>query len=115
MNDAGRQLWTENLLSVWYRYSHHGVDDLPAPKGFGIDMVQQYVYTAPAVIQGFSTDAPEFDPEDEHHARNLARCYHYQTCEHPTWETSWSKALIEKILVAIPVDEAREDRAPWSI
>jgi hypothetical protein len=81
---AGQQLLVTCLESVAYRYPHvphdndaglPGHDDRPA-------------------TYGYKTTGCTFTKAQ---ASCLFACYAYQSCEHPSWETSWAKALCEAV------------------
>jgi hypothetical protein len=91
---VGTMLWQECHDSVNYRYS----ESTPTPP---------YVYTAPPA---------EWTPGDLLHQ---IACYHYQSCEHPGWDTSTAKALttaLEQVLErAGATRESKGNDTPWGV
>jgi hypothetical protein len=84
-NALGQMLTDEVVASVAYRYDERPEDgQLPGP--CETYYLEPYVYADP----GFMPDAAEM--------RQLARCYSYQACEHPGWESSTANAICEGIL-----------------
>ena len=66
---AGQRLWAENVASVAYRYQ----DDTPGVQP------ERYLHTPyPPASMGLIQTL------------KAIRCYCYQSCEHPSWEASWS-------------------------
>lgn len=97
-NEVGRDLWVENHASVNYRYDEHDTPD---------------AYTfAPVELDAVST-------------YKQARCYNYQTCEHPTYEQSDAYRFITDLCAAITQSTGKTheqisasqdyERAPWGI
>lgn len=57
-----------------------------------------------------------------HQVYKATKCYEYQTCEHPQWETSWSHATCKEIcakldaLMSSTIDPSTEyEAADWGI
>jgi hypothetical protein len=73
----GQMLWDENIASVAYRYGEdlsipYNTANLPGP--VDEDCLYDHVPTDTSIDAEAVSDA--------------CRCYAYQSCEHPTWETS---------------------------
>lgn len=81
VRECGAMLWEENRRSVDYRYREENERTPYVPN---------------------VTEAP-LDPRGVYYA---VRCYDYQSCEHPAWETSEAHALCERIEAATGVTEA---------
>lgn len=100
----GRVLWIENLVSVAYRYPNDRGSDRPGPCGLSDDEIAAYTFpahlwvrpTAPAVAILKSAD-----------------CLDYQSCEHPGWESSKAKALLDAIRRAAWQHVPGYEEAPW--
>lgn len=72
---VGAELWNENRISVGYRYS---------------EPVEMSGYTFPT--------SAWLKPHAEAVALlKAADCLEYQSCEHPGWQTSRAKALLDSI------------------
>lgn len=100
----GRMLWRECLRSVTYRYPNDPDGGRPGPCGFRDGDVERYQWTeTPALAAGPL-------------AKTLA-CYRYQSCEHPTWETSAAYELVEALMPALSKAEYEraldDDTTPW--
>ena len=95
----GRMLWRENVLSVAYRY------DMPARHGAEhaayIDAIAAY-RSEPICARAAAV-------------AKIARCYDYQSCEHPGWEASRARAIVDGLMGAFPDTIAGYDAAPWGI
>jgi hypothetical protein len=97
----GQVLWTENIRSVSYRYQDDTLNTLPGPIG------ESYVY-------GKHHSFPFVDVKAVQTLK-ACDCYEYQSCEHPEWETSEAKSIIDAIRkVAIHALPGYED-AKWEI
>ncbi len=89
MSDAdwlGRELWNENVVSVAYRYDD--ADDLPAEEGFTPETALDYTLPTSAWMRPAASAASILKTAD---------CLEYQSCEHPGWETSRAKKLLDAI------------------
>jgi hypothetical protein len=83
---VGRDLYQECVTSVSYRYPDDSFDELP-----GLIQklpVADYTYVEPS---------EKLDLTDQHY-RAAARCYRYQSCEHPGWEASASHDAVEHLI-----------------
>ena len=95
---VGRWLWLENVNSVAHRYgmpSSHGKEYRQYRKD-----VKTYTYEPLPLTPGA--------------ARKIVACYDYQSCEHLGYETSVSKALVDKLMAVLPED-ADYAAAPWGL
>ena len=45
----------------------------------------------------------------------ICRCVEYQSCEHPEWETSWSRTFLQQVVDAAINDLPGYDVAPWGL
>lgn len=91
---VGRELLAENVASVSFRYGTSKRSELP-----GFPIPRSYTYVPPS--------GPERWPDSAY--RVAARCYDYQSCEHPDWENSYPSELAAK-LAALPEDDKEW---PW--
>jgi hypothetical protein len=98
-DELGQLLLTENVRSVRYRYPNDDADSLPGP----IDQVRIWRYR-------FQPIAQDLNPA---WVVKAAKCLSYQSCEHPEWEASPAKAILEAI--AEDALYALIDDAPWGI
>ncbi len=93
VDEIGRELWGENVSSVNYRY---GAEDETPP----------YTFTMPDL----TTVTVIY---------KQARCYDYQSCEHPQWEAStayrWINLLIRKLDPMVDDSSDAYSLAPWGI
>lgn len=90
----GQMLWHENHLSVNYRYSENDETPLYEYDGSGLDAL------------------------NVSHFCKAANCYDYQSCEHPAYDNSESRRLVDALSDAIEAqgfgDGHKEyERAPW--
>ncbi|MCL2393051.1 MAG: hypothetical protein FWC87_00060 [Acidimicrobiaceae bacterium] len=89
----GRMLWRENLKSVAYRYPSDVDGTRPGPMSFRDGDVERYEWRETPVLDDLQTLV-------------TFHCYGYQSCEHPGWDPSLSKALCERLEATIP-EEAK--------
>ena len=82
----GSELWTENAASVAYRYGSAG--DLPGPVDFTPEQATGYTFTVTDMQR------PQVSAVAVLKACNSLE---YQSCEHPGWETSTAKAILQAI------------------
>jgi len=76
-------LWQENIRSVMYRYGDELISTLPGPIG------------EDHRITRMDHDSwLEFDPTQ---VLKSCKCYEYQSCEHPVWESSEAHAFIQSL------------------
>jgi len=106
INEVGRMLLTENVRSVCYRYNEPmDSANLPGPVGFslaeatfGYFHVVEYTHLLTPVAT----------------LKALA-CYEYQSCEHPDWEGSESKAFCDALRHAAINALPGYEEADWEI
>jgi len=102
-DDFGKMLWQENLNSIHYRYTDTETNgNYPGPIGFSQKDVENYKFT---MMEGSSLDFP-----DVVHAS--ARCYAYQSCEHPGYDNS-KAAFFIKTLAQLTANEDNGIDGPW--
>ena len=83
-------LLAENVKSVNYRYK----EDTPVD---------------PIVYDAFATDLRAID------VIKACQCLDYQSCEHPGWETSTAKKILDTIQRDAVTHLPGYDKAPWCI
>ena len=88
------QLHRENALSVNYQYSNYPAE---LPHRFSFSEINR---------------APELSPVQMIKACN---CLAYQSCEHPGWEGSDAKKVVDDMRSAAIARLPGYDEAPWSI
>lgn len=95
--DLGKMFWRENVDSVAYRY------DMPKRHA------AEYADYVAAV------EAYEFEPFAAKPVAiaKIARCYDYQSCEHPGWDASRSKQMVEQLMECFPDTLPGYDCMPW--
>jgi hypothetical protein len=101
LDKLGRKLWRENVDSVAYRY----------------DMPQRHGAEYAGYLEAIAAYAHEPLPAKRAAVRKIADCYDYQSCEHPAWEASEAKQIVDAIGEAFRREyktKAWED-APWGI
>jgi len=106
LNETGRMLLTENVRSVCHRYDEPmDSTDLPGPVGFSL---------AEATFSSFhvAMHTPLLEPVA---VLKAIACYEYQSCEHPDWEGSESKAFCEALRHAAINALPGYDEADWDI
>lgn len=96
----GTMLWTENARSIAHRYPSTDSDTRPGPIDDGPEM--GYVHRA--------AWQATLDPVQ---VMKAIRCYTYQSCEHPGWETSESKALVDDLFLLAASCLPGYDDAEW--
>ena len=89
---TGQLLWDENVKSVNYRYP--------------TDPQERYIYHHKPFC------VPPINPII---VIKQCHCYAYQSCEHPEWETSEAKRLIDALEANAIRRVAGYDSAPWGI
>jgi hypothetical protein len=89
---TGQMLMRENRLSVDHRYNESEVED-----------IYEYPY------------GPHTRHINPVAILSAIRCYEYQSCEHPGWETSEAKAYCEALQLAMIRRLPGYDDAPWEI
>lgn len=105
---VGRELWEECRLSVAYRYPRDKSGERPGPVDLTDEIMAEYVFEG--------VEAP-LHPEA---IRFNIRCYNYQSCEHPGWESSQSFRWMRDLELSIcgqlgifPDDPIRGDQREW--
>lgn len=101
----GRNLWTENLKSVAYRYMHDVSGNRPGPSGLTDEEVENY-------------RPDEARPLSPNEMLAAIHCLDYQSCEHPGWKTSAAFALLSKLTVEAArrgarIGSSEYQKAPW--
>ena len=98
LNALGAMIWAENVKSVSYRYPSDG-EDLPGP--INLEWATPYQY--PSNVHLLTPVA----------ILKMVQCYEYQSCEHPSWESSeahkWAQRMRSEATSRLPGYEA----APW--
>ena len=95
----GRILWLENVASVAYRY---GMPKRHCQEHAGYKRaLRDYAYE-PIAAKAAAV-------------AKIARCYDYQSCEHPAWEVSRAKKISDLLLATFPATLPGYDDAPWGI
>jgi hypothetical protein len=90
-NQIGEMLHAENVESVNYRYGETTVPDFTM------------------------CEWAAFHPFSQVQILKAARCLRYQSCEHPRWEGSDARKLLEAIIGRSGVDLPGYDEAEWEI
>lgn len=75
-DECGRDLYAECVKSVSYRYPDDSFDELPG-----------LIEKIPVAEYRYVEPSDKLVLTDQHY-RAAARCYRYQSCEHPGWESS---------------------------
>lgn len=88
VDDIGQMLWEENVRSVAYRYK----DDLPTelPGATGAPWLIPYRHR-------FNSILAYIDDNWQAQVMKSADCYEYQSCEHPSWQTSAAKGFVDTL------------------
>lgn len=127
---VGKMLWDENLESIHYRYpdTEESHRSYPGPLTFrGPTTVARYRYRD----RGDRVRTQVWNREKGGYAQHTvkltptvllkaAECYDYQTCEHPEYANSRTRALIQALCEKLTADGARSDgpeasAAPWGL
>jgi hypothetical protein len=90
---VGCMLAATNRESVNHRYDENEIEEL-----FSYDMKAETLMNLDPVV-----------------VLKATRCYMYQSCEHPEWETSSAKAFCEALIVTAISKLDGYDNAPWAI
>lgn len=85
----GRMLWAENYKSIRARYG-----DYDWREGKYVKAPAYHYSKPPAVIKSYRG---EFLTGNVDQAAKHCHFYSYQSCEHPGWETSRAKKMIDKL------------------
>jgi hypothetical protein len=101
---VGRDLLQENINSVYHRYD----EDTEAGDMFRAtsDHESVMLYVCPRI------PSKRFDVVT---ALKAVDCYEYQSCEHPGWQTSQSRAFCEELRSSLIGQLPGYDAAPWGI
>ena len=105
-DEFGAMLMRENIASVQYRYNDTEYADLPGPNI--TPFASEYEYRRFANFCGH-----EMDTITQVFA--ALRCYEYQSCEHPGWETSQAKRVCESIRHGYIYRLPGTDEAQWEV
>lgn len=92
---VGAMLWSENAVSVSFRYGGEDYDTIPGPDGFSALELAGYTYDRFTTVD--TPAGPMVGPRkvDPVRVLHLIGRYEYQSCEHPGWHTSEAKAFVE--------------------
>jgi hypothetical protein len=95
----GRILWLENVASVSHLYSmpERHCEEHAAYKRALRDYAYEPVHARAAAVA------------------KIARCYDYQSCEHPAYEASRAKTIADLLMATFPESLPGYDDAPWGI
>ncbi len=100
--EVGAALLAANITSVSYRYPDSSIDDLPGS------------IPTPAAID-YRYRHSQYMPYNPVHVLSALACYEYQSCEHPSWETSEAHAFCERLRGAAIRHLPGYSDAPWEI
>ena len=115
--DGGLRVYHEGEILTYNRYEH--ADQLGTIlKTANYDSVN-YRYKENTEMEGYrynGTDITQYlggvvIPWGQ--VLKSARCYEYQSCEHPEWGTSLAKAIVEAITRKVGGFIAEQDNAEW--
>lgn len=98
-SSTARLLAEENIRSVAYRYPNVAVE-------WWLSMTEE-AYLAECMrtrVEGYAPDR----------VNNLAKSLDYQSCEHPGWETSEAKRIVD-LVIRDTAGHPRGMYAPWEI
>lgn len=104
-NEIGRLLWTENVKSVSYHYPNEAPGHWPGPIDLDWETITlyQHQYTGTwmpmTAVQGLKA----------------LRCYVYQSCEHPEWETSAAKEFCDTLQLDLIRRLDGYEKADWEV
>jgi len=100
----GRELWSENLKSVAYRYPEDTPSERPGPVSTNVDIdVELYFHAT-----GRALTVVE--------ALMALNGYEYQCCEHDAWRESRARDVIERLRHSlVSVLPGYNDAKTWSI
>jgi hypothetical protein len=96
----GQMLIDENVASVTYRYDN--CEDLPGP-------IEPY-WNEPYIHDGY--EAPRLSAIQ---AIKAIHCLDYHSCEHPGWNDSEAKALLDTLIQSLVFVLPGYDEARWEI
>lgn len=99
--EVGRILLHENEVSVRYRYSDCGPDDLPGTIG---ENAETYKFRRAPML-----------PMRAVAVIKAVNCLEYQSCEHPGWESSLAWRICQDIKSQSVHDLPGYDEAAWEI
>lgn len=99
VNQVGQMLLDENVESVCHRYDDSEITDLPGRTNaeWLIPFEFHYTHRVPKPLESIK----------------IARCYVYQSCEHPEWEASEAKAFCDTLIAHKITELPGYDDAPW--
>jgi len=95
----GLALWSENQISVDYRY-----------RETSIALAYKWSPTIMGKVDRITTRL--LTPMD---IIGLCHCLSYQSCEHPGWEASWACDFLKKVIDAATRKLPDYDKAPWGL
>jgi hypothetical protein len=98
-NATGQMLLDECVHSVQYRYEDDTISNLPGP--INAEWLIPFEWR-PCVKQPTPLEAIK-----------LIKCYEYQSCEHPEWETSEAKDFCDYLTSALICQLEGYDGAAW--
>ena len=99
---AARLLAEENVCSIAYRYPHRAENLVEQ----WLDMPEEEFFT-----KCMETRVEGYAPAQVH---SLAGSLEYQSCEHPDWETSEAKRIVD-LVIRDTAGHPRGMYAPWEI
>jgi hypothetical protein len=99
-DEIGQMLLDENVASVRYRYQDSPLTELPGKTN------NEWLF--PFRYSPFAHRVPT--PVE---AIKLIRCYNYQSCEHPQWNSSPAKSFCQALLASLISRVDGYDEAPW--
>lgn len=98
-NRLGRELWRENVLSVAYLY---GMPERHCEEHAGyMGAIRAYAHE------------PIFAKRAA--VAKVARCWDYQSCEHPLYEASRAKKIVDLLMATFPDSAPGYEDMPWGI
>jgi hypothetical protein len=98
-SEVGQMLWNENIASVQYRYPEDTDDTMPGPMG------ETFIYYHQMAGPYFEFEVAQI--------LKAADCYEYQSCEHPTWESSSARNFIQALVKRAYSHMDGYDDAKW--
>jgi hypothetical protein len=95
----GRILWLENVASVAYRYNmpERHCEEHAAYKRALRDYAHEPIHAKAAAVA------------------KIARCYDYQSCEHPAYVASRARKIAYLLMAMFPASLLGYDDMPWGI
>lgn len=91
--DLGQKLLVENQASYAWRYPHFVAEDRD-------ELERRYVLdTTEALLHPYAV-------------AKAARCYEYQSCEHPDWRNSAARQFVRDLVAAVESTLSAEEMTP---